>query len=342
MKTPSSKLGDPRMSQFVDRLVAAARADMRRIVLPEGGDPRTIEAARLIASQGIAHLTVLGDPRTIEIEGVEVVDHRTSPERDRYARALVEIRKKKGLTLDEAYALLDDELYFGVMMVKMGDADGMTSGACHATADVLRPALQILKCAPGASIVSSFFEITVPNCPYGENGTFFFADCGLNTYPDADQLAQIAVQTARSWKAFMGTAPRVAMLSYSSLGSADDEHTRMVRAALAKARALDPELAIDGELQFDAAVVPQVAASKAPGSPVAGKANVLVFPNLDAGNIGYKIAQRLGLAEALGPVLQGLAAPVNDLSRGCSAQDIVGVVALTAVQAQQIRQALPC
>lgn len=330
------------MSQFIDRLVTSAQADMQRIVLPEGHDPRIVEAAREIAERGIAHVTVLGDPREIEIPGATVVDHRTSPERDRYARELVELRKKKGLTLEDAYRLLDDELYFGVMMVKTGDVDGMTGGACRPTGDVLRPALQILKCAPGASIVSSFFEIAVPNCPYGENGTFFFADCGLNTYPDADGLAQIAVQTAASWRAFMGTTPRVAMLSFSSMGSADNEHTRLVAEATAKARALDPDLEIDGELQFDAAVVPAVGASKAPGSTVAGRANVLVFPNLDAGNIGYKIAQRLGGAEAIGPVLQGLAAPVNDLSRGCSASDVVGVAALTAVQAQRLRSSRAC
>ncbi len=327
------------MSQFIDSLIVSAKADVQRIVLPEGHDPRVAEAARTVAAEGIARVTVLGDPCALEIPGAAVVDHRSSPERDRYARELVELRKKKGLTLDEAYRLLDDELYFGVMMVKMGDADGMTAGACHATGDVLRPALQILKCAPGVSLVSSFFEISIPRCPYGENGTFFFADCGLNTYPNADELAQIAVQTARSWRAFMGTDPHVAMLSYSTMGSADDEHTRLVREATAKARALDPTLDLDGELQFDAAVVPSVSASKAPGSPVAGNANILVFPNLDAGNIGYKIAQRLGNGEAIGPVLQGLAAPVNDLSRGCTAADVVGVVALTAVQAQRMKSA---
>ncbi len=327
------------MSQFIDNLIVSAKADVQRIVLPEGADARVVEAARILAAQRIADVTVLGKPAELEIPGARVVDHLASPERDRYARHLVEIRKKKGLSLDEAYRLLDDPLYFGVMMVKEGDVDGMTAGACHATGDVLRPALQILKCAPGVSLVSSFFEVTIPNCPYGENGTFFFADCGLNTYPNADELAQIAVQTAASWRSFMGTDPHVAMLSYSTLGSADDDHTRLVREAAAKARALAPELDIDGEFQFDAAVVPSVAASKAPSSPTAGRANVLVFPNLDAGNIGYKIAQRLAGGEAIGPVLQGLAAPVNDLSRGCCANDVVGVAALTAVQAQRLKSA---
>lgn len=329
------------VSQFIDNLVVAAKAKPQRIVLPEGNDPRTLEAARAVAGEGIARTIVLGDPNVIDIPGVTVIDHHSSPERDRYAHALVELRKKKGLTLEDAYRLLDDELYYGVMMVKMGDADGMVSGACHSTGDVLRPALQILKCAPGSSLVSSFFEITIPDCSYGENGTFFFADCGLNTYPNADELAQIAIQTAESWRAFMGCEPRVAMLSFSTLGSANNEHTLLMRDATAKVRLLAPDLDVDGELQFDAAIVPSVAATKAPDSPVAGTANVLIFPNLDAGNIGYKIAQRLGKGEAIGPVLQGLAAPVNDLSRGCSANDIVGVVALTAVQAQRLAQSRP-
>ena len=326
------------VSQFIDNMIVSAQANPQRIVLPEGADPRTVEAAKVASARGIAKVVVLGDPAEIEACGFDVVDHRTSPERDRYARQLVEIRKKKGLTLEDAYKLLDNELYFGAMMVKMGDADGMASGACHATGDVLRPALQILKCAPGASIVSSFFEISVPSCTYGQNGTFFFADCGLNVYPNADELAEIAVQTARSWRTLMGTTPHVAMLSFSTYGSAENEHTRLVREAAAKAHTLDPELDLDGELQLDAAIVESVARSKAPGSTVAGNANILVFPNLDAGNIGYKLVQRLGKAEAIGPVLQGLAAPVNDLSRGCSANDIVGTIAITAVQAQQLHQ----
>ena len=327
------------MSQFLDAVITAAQAARQRIVLPEGHDERTIEAARLCAERGIADVIVLSDDPDLSIPGVRVIDHLTSPDRDRYAQALAKLREKKGLTLEGAYALLDDELYYGVMMVKRGDADGMASGACLPTGDVLRPALQIIKCASGESMESWFFEITVPGCSYGENGTFFFADCGLNTYPTAEGLATIAVQTARSWRSLMGSEPRVALLSYSSMGSADDEHTQLVREAVRLAHEKAPELAVDGELQFDAAVVPSVAASKAPGSEVAGRANVLVFPNLDAGNIGYKIAQRLGLAEAIGPVLQGLAAPVNDLSRGCSAQDIVGMVALSALQARHIKEA---
>ena len=327
------------MSAFVDRVLEAAKAARMRVVLPEGSDPRTVEAARAVAAQGIADVTVLGDASVAEqLPGVRVVDHRTSPDRDRYAHELAQIRRKKGMTLEQAYALLDDELYLGVRMVKCGDADGMNSGACHATGDVLRPALQIIKCAPGAPLVSSFFEMTVANPAFGENGTMFFADCGLNTYPDAEGLAHIALQTAASWRAFMGTEPHVAMLSYSTCGSADDEHTRLVREAARIAHEIEPELDLGGELQFDAALVPSVAAKKAPGVSVAGHANILVFPNLDAGNIGYKVAQRLAGAEAIGPVLQGLAAPVNDLSRGCSADDIVAMVGLTALQARHLKE----
>ncbi len=328
------------MSTFIDAVIVKAQANPQHIVLPEGHDARTLEAAREVAARGIAKVTVLSEDPGLEIPGASVVNHRASPERDRYARDLVEIRKKKGLTLEDAYKLLDDELYYGVMMVKEGDADGMTSGACHSTSDVLRPALQILKCAPGQPIVSSFFEIAVPNCTLGENGMFFFADCGLNVYPNAEELANIAIQTAGSWQTFVGTEPRVAMLSFSSKGSAKQEQAQLMAEATRIAREKAPELALDGELQFDAAVVPEVAASKAPGSPVAGRANVLIFPNLDAGNIGYKIAQRLGGAEAIGPVLQGIAAPVNDLSRGCSASDIVAMVSLTALQARTRKEAL--
>lgn len=322
------------MSKFVEAVVARAKEDPRHVVLPEGDDPRTLQAARSVVEQGIARVTVLGDPAAIDVEGAQVVDPRTSPDRDRYADLLTELRAKKGITREKALELLDDPLYWGVMMVKAGDADGMTAGACHATGDVLRPALQVIKAAAGQPLVSSFFEVTVPGHPeLGQDGTLFFADCGLNTYPDSEQLAHIALQTARSWESLMGSPARVAMLSYSSMGSADDEHTRLVREAARIARELDPDLDLAGELQLDAALVPAVAAAKAPGVPAAGKANVLVFPNLDAGNIGYKIAQRLAGAEAIGPVLQGLAAPVNDLSRGCSADDIVGMVAMTALQA---------
>ena len=229
---------------------------------------------------------------------------------------------------------MDDVLYFGVMMVKMGRADGMVAGACHATGDVLRPCLQILKTAPGVALVSSFFVMVVPNCEMGEAGTFIFSDCGLEVQPDAERLAHIAVNSAKSWRTLLGTEPKVALLSHSTYGSAKNEDAAKVVEATAIAKELAPELALDGELQLDAAIVPSVGASKAPTSAVAGQANVLIFPDLDAGNIGYKLVQRLAKAEAYGPITQGIAAPVNDLSRGCSADDIVGVIAITCVQAQ--------
>lgn len=318
---------------FLSQMKELAKKDLKTIVLPEGSDQRTIDAAQQIVKEGLAKLVVIGDS-SIKLDGVEIIDNKTSDKRDVYASMLVEIRKKKGLSLEEAYKLLDDELYFGVMMVKAGDADGMVAGACHSTADTLRPALQILKTAPGVKLVSSFFVIAVPNCEFGQEGTFIFSDCGLNEYPDAEALSEIAISSAGSWKSIMGTEPKIAMLSYSSKGSAKSEHVDKVAQASELVKQKAPHLQLDGELQFDAAIVPSVAASKAKDSQVAGQANVLIFPNLDAGNIGYKIAQRLAKAEAYGPVLQGIAAPVNDLSRGCSAEDIVGVVAITAVQAQ--------
>ena len=243
--------------------------------------------------------------------------------------------EKEGVsTPEQAREKMDDARYFGVMLVKTGRADGMVAGACHATGDVLRPCLQILKTAPGVKLVSSFFVMVVPDCDLGENGTFVFSDCGLEVQPDAERLAHIAVNSAKSWKTLMGTEPTVALLSHSTYGSATNDDAAKVVEAARIAKELAPELALDGELQADAAMVPSVGASKAPDSPVAGKANVLVFPDLDAGNIGYKLVQRLAKAEAYGPITQGTAAPVNDLSRGCSAADIVGVIAITCVQAQ--------
>ena len=259
---------------------------------------------------------------------------RTAPERSEFADALYELRRHKGMTPEQALALMDDVLYFGVMMVKQGLADGMVAGACHATGDVLRPSLQILKTAPGVKLVSSFFVMCVPDCDLGSDGTFLFSDCGLEVQPDSEKLAHIAVNSAKSWKALMGEEPRVALLSHSSHGSAKNADAAKVVEATEIAKALAPELALDGELQLDAAIVESVGASKAPDSPVAGRANVLIFPDLDAGNIGYKLVQRLAKAEAYGPVTQGIAAPVNDLSRGCVADDIVGVIAITCVQAQ--------
>ncbi len=327
------------MSTFLDSMIARAKADRRTIVLPEGDDPRTLEAAERILADDVASLIILGDAAAIEgsgrkLDGARIVDVRASELRVELAEKLHGIRQHKGMTPEQADALMDDVLYFGVMLVKAGYADGMVAGACHATADVLRPCLQILKTAPGVKLVSSFFVMVVPDCEYGEDGTFIFSDCGLEVQPDAERLAHIAVGSARSWKALMGTEPCVALMSHSTYGSAKNDDASKVVEAARIARELAPDLALDGELQADAAIVPSVGSSKAPDSPVAGKANVLVFPDLDAGNIGYKLVQRLAKAEAYGPITQGIAAPVNDLSRGCTADDIVGVIAITCVQAQ--------
>ena len=238
------------------------------------------------------------------------------------------------MTEEQAHQLVLDPVYFGMMMVKNGDSDGLVSGACHSTSDTLRPALQILKTAPGTKLVSAFFVMVVPNCEYGENGIFVFSDSGLNEYPDADALSEIAISSANSFKQLVGAEPKVAMLSYSTYGSAHSPLTDKVVEATAILKEKAPDLICDGELQLDAAIIPEIAASKAPGSPVQGKANTLIFPDLDAGNIGYKLVQRLAKAEAYGPLCQGIAKPVNDLSRGCSAEDIAGVIAITAVQAQ--------
>ena len=327
------------MSAFLDTLIARAKQDKQTIVLPEGNDERTLAAAEQILKLGVADLVILGQRETIDgylydLEGARIVDPRTAEMREDMASQLYELRKAKGMTPDQALELMGDELYFGVMMVKSGRADGMVAGACHSTGDVLRPCLQILKTAPGVALVSSFFVMVVPDCDYGQQGTFIFSDCGLEVQPTKENLAHIAVNSARSWQRLLGTEPKVAMLSHSTYGSAKNDDANKVVEAAAIARELAPELAIDGDLQLDAAIVESVASSKAPGSEVAGAANVLVFPDLDAGNIGYKLVQRLAKAEAYGPITQGIAAPVNDLSRGCTADDIVGVIAITCVQAQ--------
>ena len=322
------------MSDFLERMKKAAKSSKKTIVLPEGEDPRTIEAAKKIVAEGLANLVILGDPDKIDVEGVTVIDPRSAEKHDEYAAAFAELRKKKGVTLPEAMEQMNDATYFGTMMVKMGAADGLVSGACHSTANTLRPALQILKTAPGTKLVSAFFIMCTDKAEYGDDGTLLFADCGLNIDPTADELSEIAIASAGSWEKYMGTQPKVAMLSFSTMGSAKGEVPTKVQEATELAHEKAPELAVDGDLQLDAALVPSVAALKAPGSDVAGKANVLVFPDLEAGNIGYKLVQRFAGAQAYGPILQGIAKPVNDLSRGCSADDIVGVVAITAVQAQ--------
>ena len=323
------------MSDFLARMKSAAKADKKTIVLPEGEDPRTIEAAKKIVEEGLANLVVLGNPDEVKIDGVTVIDPLTAERKQAYAEKFAELRAKKGVTLPEALEQMNDATYFGTMMVKMGDADGLVSGACHSTANTLRPALQILKTAPGTKLVSAFFIMCTKSPEFGADGTLLFADCGLNINPNADELSEIALASAESWKAFMpGEEPKVAMLSFSTMGSAKGDVPTKVQEAVKLANEKNPELALDGDLQLDAALVQSVADLKAPNSSVAGNANILVFPDLEAGNIGYKLVQRFGGAEAYGPVLQGIAKPVNDLSRGCSADDIVGVVAITAVQAQ--------
>ena len=327
---------------FIDEIKARAKACKKTIVLPETEDERTYKAAETVLKEGLADLVLVGSKEEIEknkgtydISGATIVDPATDARTEGYIAKLVELRQKKGMTPEQAKELLlSNYLYYGVMMVKMGDADGMVSGACHSTADTLRPCLQILKTKPGTKLVSAFFVMVVPDCDMGENGTFVFADCGLNQNPTSEELAAIAQSSAESFKQLVGADPRVAMLSYSTMGSAKHDDVTKVQEAVKIAKAENPDLMLDGEMQLDAALVPSVGAAKAPGSQVAGKANTLIFPNLDAGNIGYKLVQRLAKAEAYGPGTQGIAMPINDLSRGCSAEDIVGVVAITCVQAQ--------
>ncbi len=329
---------------YIDNIKEKAKADRKTIVLPETTDKRTLIAASHILKEGIADIIMLGDAEKIndganwleiELDGVKIVNPQYCEKFEEYTQLLYDIRKNKGMTLEHAReVLLSDPLTFGVIMVKANDADGMVAGACHATADTLRPALQILKTAPGVKLVSGFFLLCVDNPDYGDNGTFIFADCGLNQDPTPEELAAIADTSAKSFKLLVGSKPVIAMLSHSTKGSAKHPLVDKMVEATRIAKEQYPNLTIDGELQTDAAIVPSVAKIKAPGSEVAGHANVLIFPNLDCGNISYKLVQRLGGAEAYGPMLQGIAKPVNDLSRGCSWEDIVGVVALTAVQAQ--------
>ena len=329
---------------FIDDIKTKAKRDIKTIVLPEAEDIRTLRATEQILKEGFADIILIGNKEetkklakenNINIEGAKIITPATSEKFSEYANAFYELRKAKGMTLDKAKEILKDNVYFGMMMVKQGDSDGLVSGACHSTSDTLRPALQILKTAPGTKLVSAFFLMVVPNCEYGEKGTFVFADSGLNEYPDPDALSEIAISSSKSFKQLVGKEPRVAMLSYSTYGSAHSPLTDKVVEATKLLKEKAPDLIADGELQLDAAIIPEIAKSKAPGSPVAGKANTLVFPDLDAGNIGYKLVQRLAKAEAYGPLCQGIAKPVNDLSRGCSAEDIVGVVAITCVQAQE-------
>lgn len=328
---------------FIDVIKERARKNKKKIVLPETNDVRIIQAAAKLLREQVADLILVGDKDAIttiahnygyDLSQAEIVNPLHFDKLDSYIDSLVELRKKKGMTPEKAKELLTkDYLHFGVMMVKMGDADGMVAGACHATADVLRPSLQILKTAPGTELVSGMFVMVVPNCDYGANGTFIFSDAGLNQNPTAEELAVIAGTTAQSFKLLVQEEPIVAMISHSTKGSASHPDVDKVVEATRIAKEKYPTVKLDGEFQVDAAIVPSVGTFKAPGSNIAGHANVLVFPNLDAGNNGYKLVQRLAKAEAYGPLTQGIAKPVNDLSRGCSADDIVGVVAITAVQA---------
>ncbi len=330
----------------LDSIKEKAKADVKHILLPEGSEERTVQAARIITDEKIAKVTLLGDEEEIKkvaekfnvcLCGIDIINPLTDPDFEHYATGFYELRKAKGMTPEKARETIKNTLFYACMMIKEGKADGMVSGAINTTGNTLRPGLQIIKMAKGINTISSCFIMEIPNKEYGDNGLMLFGDCAININPNPDELASIAIATANTAKTLLGMDPTVAMLSFSTKGSAKHENVDKVTAALAKVKELAPDLDVDGELQADAAMVPKVAALKAPGSKVAGHANVLIFPDLQAGNIGYKLVQRLAGAEAVGPVSQGFAKPINDLSRGCSIADIVSVVAITAVQAQAIK-----
>ena len=328
---------------FIDGIKEKAKQNLKTIVLPEAEDIRTLEATEMIKKEGYAKVILVGneekvkklaEEKNIDIKDIELRDPEKCSKTKEYAKTLYELRKAKGLTEEQAKKLVLDPVYYGMMMVKLNEADGLVSGAAHSTSDTLRPALQILKTAPGTKLVSAFFLMVTPSKEYGENGTLIFADSGLNEEPDSEALSEIAISSSKSFKQLVGAEPKVAMLSYSTYGSAHSASTEKVVEATKLVKQKESDLLVDGELQLDAAIIPEVAEFKAPGTPLKGQANVLVFPDLGAGNIGYKLVQRFGKAEAYGPLCQGIARPVNDLSRGCSSKDIAGVVAITAVQAQ--------
>ncbi|KOH45673.1 phosphate acetyltransferase [Sunxiuqinia dokdonensis] len=328
--------------KLLERVIKNSQSYQKRIVLPEGTEPRTLRATEIILNENIARIILLGNPVEImqaaeecgvNIKGAVVIDPKTDERRSRYADLMVEIRKSKGLTKEAALDLLNDPLVFAPMMIKSGDADGEIAGAVNATGDVLRPAFQFVKTLPGVSVVSGAFLMFMNDPHFGHDGILVFADCAVMPDPTERELAEIAVTTAKTAKAIVGMEPRVAMLSFSTKGSAQHERVDKVVNATRIAKEMAPDLKIDGELQLDAALIPEVAKLKAPESEVAGRANILVFPGLEAANIGYKLVQRLAKAEAIGPVLQGMAAPINDLSRGCSVSDIVNMVAITSNQA---------
>jgi phosphate acetyltransferase len=329
-------------SKVMETIYAKARAARKRIVLPEADDARTVKAAQTVVEQGLAEIILVGPTDKVEaacreagadVSCCTVIDPIKSDLYEGFCETFYEMRKAKGVTPEKARQIVSDPLYFGCMMVNAGEADGQVSGATHSTADTVRPALQILKTAPDCKLVSSFFVMIVPDCEYGENGVFIYADCGLVINPNADELAEIAIQSSKTMQTLLGFEPRVGMLCFSTKGSASDPIADKVIEATRIAKERRPDLKLDGELQGDAALVEWIGQKKAPGSPVAGKANVLIFPDLNAGNICYKLTERLAKAEAYGPVLQGLRRPVNDLSRGCDVEDIINVAAITAVQA---------
>ncbi len=329
---------------FVENLKQKAAQNKKRIVLPEGYEERTLRAADQVLAEGFADIIIIDDEDNVRnnakrwgltnISKATVVDPKKNPKKEEYATLLYELRKNKGMTMEKAMTLVEDCLYLGCLMIKAGDADGEVSGADSATGDVLRPAFQIIKTKPGFSVVSGAFLMFLQDKSYGENGVMLFADCAVNPVTTAAQLADIAVATGKTARVLGGFEPKIAMLSFSTKGSAKNEVVDRVVEATNIAKQMAPDMQIDGELQADAAIVPIVAAKKAPGSDIAGHANVLIFPSLEVGNIAYKLVQRLGNAEAIGPVLQGIARPVNDLSRGCSVSDIVKMIAITANQAQ--------
>lgn len=329
---------------FIEEMKEKAKSSIKTIVLPEATDIRVLRATEKIGKEDFAKVILIGDEEkvlnlakenNVDISNATIVNPEKSEKYEEYVNAFYELRKAKGMTVELAKTLMLDPVFFGMMMVKQNEADGLVSGAAHSTADTLRPALQILKTAPGTKLVSAFFLMSVPNCEYGENGVFVFSDCGLNINPNSEELSEIAISSAKSFEQLTGKQAKVAMLSFSTYGSAKSELVDKVVEATKLVEEKAPDMIVDGELQLDAALVKEVGEMKAKGSTVAGHANTLIFPNLDAGNIGYKLVQRLGKAEAYGPLCQGIAKPVNDLSRGCSADDIVGVVAITAVQAGQ-------
>ncbi|MCX6906254.1 MAG: phosphate acetyltransferase [Verrucomicrobia bacterium] len=327
---------------FAEELLVRAKKLNKKVVLPETEDERTLQAAARLAKEQICRVVLVGVPDQVradaqkcgaDLAGCEIMSPLDEKTTAPFAEKLYQYRKEKGLTQDQARQLIKDYLYFGTMLLKEGLVDGYVAGATHTTGDNLRPGLQIVKAAPGLKTVSSFFIMVHPNPKWGENGVMIYSDCGMVEMPTAEQLSDIAIASARSWKQLVGTEPRVAMLSYSTNGSAKSTDTEKVLKALDLARKAAPTLCIDGEMQFDAALIPSIGERKAKGSPVAGKANVFIFPDLDAGNIGYKITERLGGAQALGPLVQGMAKPAHDLSRGCSADDIVKVAAIAAIMA---------